>query len=80
MVPFRLTHNMVGAMGCTGVNGAFRRSCEVALRIVRKNTDAFMSVLRPFVHDPLVEWSKPKKTTPTLQETGEIFNEKVGII
>ena len=29
VVPFRLTHNMVEAMGPTGVEGPFRIACEV---------------------------------------------------
>ena len=29
VVPFRLTHNMVDAMGPTGVEGPFRVACEV---------------------------------------------------
>ncbi|KAJ2120198.1 hypothetical protein IW147_005269 [Coemansia sp. RSA 720] len=57
-VPFRLTHNMVDAMGVTGYEGAFRRSCELALGLLREHRDALMSVLESFLHDPLVEWSR----------------------
>ncbi|KAJ1949327.1 serine/threonine-protein kinase M1, partial [Linderina macrospora] len=57
-VPFRLTHNMVDAMGVTGYEGTFRKTCEMTLRLLREHRDALMSVLEPFVHDPLVEWSK----------------------
>ncbi|KAJ1964146.1 hypothetical protein GGI12_001602, partial [Dipsacomyces acuminosporus] len=57
-VPFRLTHNMVDAMGITGYEGAFRKTCEMTLRLLREHKDALMSVLEAFVHDPLVEWSK----------------------
>lgn len=37
------------------------------------------SVLKTFLHDPLVEWSKPVKgnTKAQVNETGEIVNEKV---
>lgn len=57
-VPFRLTPNMVKAMGPLGVEGTFRRSCEVTLRVLREHTDTLMSILRPFVYDPLVSWPK----------------------
>ncbi|KAJ2538504.1 hypothetical protein EV175_006466 [Coemansia sp. RSA 1933] len=57
-VPFRLTHNMVDAMGATGYEGAFRRTCEMTLGLLREHQDALMSVLESFLHDPLVEWSK----------------------
>nr|XP_045585132.1 serine/threonine-protein kinase atr-like isoform X1 [Procambarus clarkii] len=72
-VPFRLTHNMVNAMGPTGYEGIFRKSCEVTMRVMRKEREALMSVLRPFVYDPLVEWSRGDKSA---KNTGEINNEK----
>lgn len=55
-VPFRLTHNMVDALGVTGVEGAFRRSAEVTMGILRSNKESLMSVLQAMVHDPLGEW------------------------
>ncbi|KAJ2724502.1 hypothetical protein GGI07_001933 [Coemansia sp. Benny D115] len=58
-VPFRLTHNIVDAMGVTGYEGTFRKTCEMTLGLLRDNRDALMSVLEAFLHDPLVEWSKP---------------------
>ncbi|KAJ2888432.1 hypothetical protein FB639_000648 [Coemansia asiatica] len=57
-VPFRLTHNMVDAMGVTGYEGTFRKTCEMTLNLLRDNRDALMSVLESFLHDPLVEWSR----------------------
>ncbi|XP_069694965.1 serine/threonine-protein kinase ATR isoform X2 [Periplaneta americana] len=55
-VPFRLTHNMVAGMGPMGVEGIFRKSCEITLRILRTQIETLMSVLRPFVYDPMVVW------------------------
>lgn len=39
----------------------------------------YFSVLKTFLHDPLVEWSKPVKGNTKVQpnETGEVINEKV---
>lgn len=76
-VPFRLTHNMMNALGPLGYEGIFRRACEVTLRVMRTQMDPLMSVLKPFVYDPLVEWSKPGKggrSNP--MDTGEINNEQ----
>ncbi|GAA6005621.1 hypothetical protein JCM10207_005273 [Rhodosporidiobolus poonsookiae] len=56
-VPFRLTHNIIDGMGVTGVEGVFRRSAEITLRILRANKDSLRSVLETFMHDPLVEWA-----------------------
>ncbi|KAK4688808.1 hypothetical protein P7C73_g1302, partial [Tremellales sp. Uapishka_1] len=57
-VPFRLTHNMVDAMGVTGVEGVFRKAAEITMALLRTHSDSLMSVLEAFVHDPLVEWTK----------------------
>ncbi|XP_053659294.1 serine/threonine-protein kinase ATR [Anopheles marshallii] len=58
LVPFRLTHNMVHAMGPLGVEGLYRRCCEIVLRTLQSHASTFMSVLKPFVYDPMVSWSK----------------------
>ena len=71
-VPFRLTQNMIDGFGVTGVEGVFRKSCEVSLRVLRENKDSLMSVLESFIHDPLVEWSKGKRQS----KNGEVENDK----
>uniref|UniRef100_A0A3B4CRJ6 Serine/threonine-protein kinase ATR n=1 Tax=Pygocentrus nattereri TaxID=42514 RepID=A0A3B4CRJ6_PYGNA len=78
VVPFRLTQNMVDAMGPMGTEGLFRQACEVTLRLMRDQREPLMSVLKTFLHDPLVEWSKPVKgsSKPQANESGEIVNEK----
>uniref|UniRef100_H3DQ41 Serine/threonine-protein kinase ATR n=1 Tax=Tetraodon nigroviridis TaxID=99883 RepID=H3DQ41_TETNG len=80
VVPFRLTQNMVHAMGPMGTEGLFRQACEVTLRLMRDQSEPLMrlSVLKTFLHDPLVEWSKQSKGLLKAQanETGEIVNEK----
>lgn len=58
LVPFRLTHNMVHAMGPLGVEGMFRKCCEITLKVLRQQMPILMSVLKPFVYDPLVDWNK----------------------
>ncbi|KAF3901919.1 hypothetical protein ABW21_db0206080 [Orbilia brochopaga] len=60
-VPFRLTHNMVDAMGLTGYEGPFRRSSEIVMRVLRLNEESLMTVVETFLHDPLVEWLTVKK-------------------
>uniref|UniRef100_A0A673CFX5 Serine/threonine-protein kinase ATR n=1 Tax=Sphaeramia orbicularis TaxID=375764 RepID=A0A673CFX5_9TELE len=78
VVPFRLTQNMVHAMGPMGTEGLFRQACEVTLRLMRDQREPLTSVLKTFLHDPLVEWSKQAKGLSKAQanETGEIVNEK----
>ncbi|KIV90128.1 hypothetical protein PV10_07469 [Exophiala mesophila] len=56
MVPFRLTHNMVDAMGVYGYEGPFRRSSEITLGLLRSNEDALMTILETFLHDPTTDF------------------------
>ncbi len=56
-VPFRLTRNMVDAMGAPGVEGVMRRCCEEVLRVMRKHKEPIVTVLSVFIHDPLYTWS-----------------------
>jgi serine/threonine-protein kinase ATR len=73
LVPFRLTPNLVDGLGISGVEGLFRRSAEVSMRVLRANEETLMSVLQTFVHDPLVEWrqsnqERESKATETLSK------------
>ncbi|KAH8154219.1 uncharacterized protein LAJ45_01987 [Morchella importuna] len=68
-VPFRLTHNMVDALGVTGYEGTFRRTCETTLRVLRNNEDTLMTVLETFLHDPAVDMVKKKKANIKIPET-----------
>lgn len=61
LVPFRLTDNMIKAMGPLGVEGLFRRCCEITMRIMRTEQTSLLSILRPFVYDPLVSWNRQTK-------------------
>jgi len=48
-------------MGLTGVEGAFRGSCEVSLGVLRNSKTILLSVLESFVVDPLVEWTRSRQ-------------------
>jgi serine/threonine-protein kinase ATR len=58
IVPFRLTPNMVDAMGLTGVEGSFRRTMEVCMNLLRQNKDTLLGILEPFIRDPTVSWGR----------------------
>lgn len=72
VVPFRLTHNMVQAMGPTGTEGPFKIACEVALGLMRNQKDVLMSALRPFYFDPLLDWLQEGKHKKS--DSGEVIN------
>lgn len=56
-VPFRLTQNVIDALGPLGVEGLFRKCCEVTLRVLQKESSILLSYLQPFIYDPLVSTS-----------------------
>lgn len=44
-VPFRLTRDVVDGMGVTGTEGAFRRACEAAMRVLRSDAPSVLTIL-----------------------------------
>ena len=62
-VPFRLTHNMVAAMGIFGYEGPFRKSSELTLSILRQQEETLMTILEAFIYDPTLDLQKDKRTS-----------------
>lgn len=58
LVPFRLTRDMVDAMGLHGVEGVFRRCCQETLRVLREGASVIETVLQVFRYDPLYDWTQ----------------------
>ncbi|KAI7902021.1 kinase-like domain-containing protein, partial [Cokeromyces recurvatus] len=56
LVPYRLTQNIYGALGITGVDGQFKTAAEETLRVLRKHKEVLITLLDAFVYDPLVDW------------------------
>jgi serine/threonine-protein kinase ATR len=51
-----LTQNTVDAMGVLQADGSFRNICQLVMGILRGKRQKLISVLRPFLYDPLLEW------------------------
>ncbi len=64
-VPFRLTPNIVDALGLSGVEGLFSAASECTMHVMRANQQTMMSVLHTFIYDPLVEWKAPASSSPS---------------
>ena len=60
LVPFRLTHNMIDAMGATGYEGFFRRSAEITMKVMREQEDALLTILETFVYDPTSDFASSR--------------------
>lgn len=56
LIPYRLTQNLYGGLGITGVEGRFKIAAEETLRVLRKHKEVLITLLDAFVYDPLVDW------------------------
>jgi serine/threonine-protein kinase ATR len=52
------------------ISGVFRIACEITMGLLRENKDTLMTVLDPFIHDPLVEWEDEKRKMVSSKEVG----------
>ncbi|KAG5361223.1 Serine/threonine-protein kinase TEL1 [Yarrowia sp. C11] len=76
-VPFRLTRDMVDAMGSVGVEGPFRRCCELSLGLFRDQQDNIMSILNVLRYDPLYSWTmSPKKKQRASSSASDLSETK----
>ncbi|XMA19178.1 hypothetical protein WAI453_011969 [Rhynchosporium graminicola] len=75
-VPFRLTHNMIDAMGMYGYEGPFRKSSELTLKLLRQHEETLMTILEAFVYDPTLDLlardpKKKKKEGSAVPQTAQ---------
>jgi len=56
-VPFRLTQNIIDGMGPTGIEGTFTKAAEETLTVLKRNSNALLTILSAIVSDPLYRWS-----------------------
>jgi len=55
-IPFRLTRMLTQAMEVSGIEGSFRTTSEITMKVMRENKESLMAVLEAFVYDPLITW------------------------
>lgn len=83
IVPFRLTPNMVDAMGICGIEGSFRITCEVTGSLLRENEAPLMNILETLLYDPLLDWKSIQKPEVHLSKVRRkirgLVNEKEGL-
>lgn len=49
---------MLDAFGPTGADGVFSGGLKTAMRTLRDNRDTLLSVLEPFLKDPVIDWKR----------------------
>ena len=62
VVPFRLSPNMIDAFGPIGADGMYTGSLKAAMTTLRDNRDTLLSVLEPFIKDPIIDWKRMKSS------------------
>lgn len=51
---------MVDAFGPVGADGIYTDSLKTSMSVLRDNRDTLLSVLEPFLKDPIIDWKKSK--------------------
>ncbi|KAF2031202.1 hypothetical protein EK21DRAFT_88334 [Setomelanomma holmii] len=78
VVPFRLTRDLVDAMGYTKTEGVFRRCCEFTMDTLREERESIMTLLNVLRYDPLVNWSVTPTKAKRMQEANQDTNAQNG--
>jgi FKBP12-rapamycin complex-associated protein len=59
----------------SGIEGSYRNTCEISMRVLRDNKESLMAVLEAFVYDPLINW----RLMPTKGDTRRPPGEQLSI-
>jgi serine/threonine-protein kinase ATR len=62
-IPFRLTQNIVDGMGVLSTDATLAKTCELVMETLSAKKQKLVSVLRPFLYDPLLEWKKQNRAS-----------------
>ncbi|CAO0799387.1 unnamed protein product [Mucor circinelloides] len=72
LVPFRLTHNLVHAMGILGTKGLFHASCVSTMSVLLKNKDSLLSVFQTLLNElEVAETANHKLSLRSSQKNSE---------
>ncbi|KAK9453420.1 hypothetical protein V1511DRAFT_504672 [Dipodascopsis uninucleata] len=71
-VPFRLSRDIVDAMGINGIEGIFKRCCTFTLDVLRQEADSIMTILDVLRYDPLYLWTLSPLRKRRLQELNDV--------
>ena len=75
VVPFRLTQNILRAMGPFDSLSTFREHSQQILSILQKNKETILMLLEVFVYDPIQDWI-PKKESSLLFSSFQLILEE----
>lgn len=75
LIPFRLTRDLVSALGPTGVEGVYRKSCEKTMEVLRQNKSTILTIVEVLLHDPLYAWTLSSSAASKRQQTSIHIDE-----
>lgn len=72
---------IIEAPQVSGIEGSYRNTCEISMRVLRDNKESLMAVLEAFVYDPLINWRLMPTKGDTRRPPGEqLFHSNGNII
>ena len=79
VIPFRLTPNMLDAFGPTGADGLYAGALTESMRTLRKNRDTLLSVLEPFLNDPVINFKSKGQKSKEEKEARDARTAKANV-
>ncbi|XBW38078.1 hypothetical protein QEN19_003665 [Hanseniaspora menglaensis] len=79
LVPFRLTNNIKDCLGITGVEGTFRKSCELSMKLIRDNEVMLLNEFEMMMYGRMKSLEEYKKTKEGLRESRYLFIGRSGL-
>jgi len=72
-----LTRMLTRAMEVSGIEGSFRYTCELSMKVLRDNKESLMAVLEAFVYDPLINWRLMQAEPETRPPDAELRSQEL---
>lgn len=64
----------------SGIEGSFRKTCEITMHVLRANKESLMAVLEAFVYDPLINWRLMQAEVDVRRVEGTFIHESLELL
>lgn len=69
LIPFRLTRDLISALGPSKVEGVFKKTCEKTMQVLRQHKSTILTIVEVLMHDPLNAWTLTSSEAAKRQQT-----------
>lgn len=69
LIPFRLTRDLISALGPSKVEGIFKKTCEKTMHVLRQHKSTILTIVEVLMHDPLNAWTLTSSEAAKRQQT-----------